>query len=348
MMAITHACIATAGVSLILGTADPLPLALAVLASQLPDLDTTTSIVGQVCFPLSSWLEDRFPHRSVTHSLLATAAIAAVVLPLGAALGAVKTAAALPLGHALASFSDCFTKQGVQLFWPEPAWCVSVSNPRRRLRTGGPGEYWVLATAIALLLGGIWLAGSGGITQSVGQNLGLRNTALQTYNQAAATNQVYANIQGVWASDRTRADGRYLILDAAGDEFIVTDGDGIYQTGEQILVDQLKTEIGAPVQTETQTLTFDDQDAIAPLQQLQALYPDADIYLSGSITVDFPEEVTIPVSGRQMQTAALSDSTVTMAYHPLELALLQLRDQYATGTLSARIVRSDGAAFHKR
>ncbi|MEL6763533.1 MAG: metal-dependent hydrolase, partial [Cyanobacteria bacterium J06607_6] len=75
MMAVTHAAIACAGVSIFLGTAEPLPLTLAVLGSQLPDVDTTTSIIGQVLYPVSSWIEDRFPHRSVTHSFLATAAI---------------------------------------------------------------------------------------------------------------------------------------------------------------------------------------------------------------------------------------------------------------------------------
>ncbi|MFG6097342.1 metal-dependent hydrolase [Leptothoe sp. ISB3NOV94-8A] len=64
MMAITHAEIATAGASLLLGTAQPLPLALAVLGSQLPDIDTRTSIIGQVFYPINSWIEDRFPHRS--------------------------------------------------------------------------------------------------------------------------------------------------------------------------------------------------------------------------------------------------------------------------------------------
>ena len=87
MMAITHAAIAAAGVSLLFGTADPLPLGLAVLGSQLPDLDTTTSIIGQVLYPVSSWIEDRFPHRSVTHSLVATGAIAAIALPIGYTAG---------------------------------------------------------------------------------------------------------------------------------------------------------------------------------------------------------------------------------------------------------------------
>ena len=182
-MAITHAAIATAGASLLLGTAQPLPLALAVLGSQLPDIDTTTSIIGQVCYPISSWIEDRYPHRSVTHSLAATVAIATVAVAVGAALGDIKPWLALPLGHRLSCFSDCFTRQGVQLFWPDPAWSISVSNPKRRLRTGGPGEYWVLAVAVGLLLLGIWLAGTGGVTGQVNQSLGLRDGAMATYTR---------------------------------------------------------------------------------------------------------------------------------------------------------------------
>ena len=150
MLAITHCALALAGTSLILGTADPLPLGLAILGSQLPDLDTTTSTIGKIFFPISSWIEDRFPHRTITHSLLATAAIAVVSLSVNYfwLQGDIKSAIALPLGHLLACFSDTFTKQGVQLFYPEPVWAVSVSNPRRRLKTGGAGELWVLGTAI--------------------------------------------------------------------------------------------------------------------------------------------------------------------------------------------------------
>ena len=80
MIAITHCALAAAGTSLILGTVNPLPLGLAILGSQLPDLDTTESTIGKIFFPISSWIEDRFPNRSMTHSLLATAGIAAVSL----------------------------------------------------------------------------------------------------------------------------------------------------------------------------------------------------------------------------------------------------------------------------
>ena len=96
MMAITHCSIAAAGTSLILGTAAPLPIGLAILGSQLPDIDTTTSTIGKIFFPVSSWIEDRFPHRSITHSLLATVVITIVSLSIGHfLLGDIKAAIAL-------------------------------------------------------------------------------------------------------------------------------------------------------------------------------------------------------------------------------------------------------------
>ena len=330
MMAITHAAIATAGASLLLGTAQPLPLALAVLGSQLPDIDTTTSIIGQVFYSISSWIEDRFPHRSVTHSLVATVAIALVSLSLGAALGDIKTAAAVPLGHVLACFADCFTRQGVQLFWPDPAWAISVSNPKRRIRTGGPAEYWVLAVAVGLLLVSIWLAGAGGVQTQVSQGLGLRDGALATYNTHAASAEVYAEITGVWADDRTRADGRYLILDAVGNEFIVTDGQGVYQTGKQLLVDKLTTTTGAAMTRTTQTLTLNDEDVVTRLQALRLANPSARIYLSGSITVDWPEDVRPTVLPRQLPAVTVVGESVELAYCDLDVAISVLGDQWTT------------------
>ena len=125
MMVITHAAIATAGTSLVLGTANPLILGLSVIGSQLPDIDTTTSTVGKICYPISSWIEDRFPHRSVTHSLLASAFLTVLALVVNHffLLGDIKIVIALPLGHLLACFSDTFTKQGVSSRQPNLVNC---------------------------------------------------------------------------------------------------------------------------------------------------------------------------------------------------------------------------------
>jgi inner membrane protein len=340
MMALTHATIATAGTSLILGTANPLTLGLAIIGSQLPDLDTTTSTVGKIFFPISSWIEDRFPHRSITHCLLATVAIAIVSISIGYFLGDIKTAIALPLGHLLSCFSDTFTKQGVQLFYPEPVWAISVSNPRRRLKTGGAGELWVLGIAIALLCFGIYLANGGGITQKVSQNLGLREGVVKIYNQNASTNNVYAEIKGVWASDRELADGKYLIIGNEGNEFVVSDGKGIYKTGEQIITSKVSTEVGEAAKTEIKSISFDDEEAIAQLEELQQTYPGAEIYLTGELAIDFPEDVKIPVEPNQMITAELVGSSLKLNYCGLGNAIALLKEQYAVGTVEVRIVRS--------
>jgi inner membrane protein len=339
MMSITHAAIATAGTSLILGTANPLPLGLAIIGSQLPDIDTTTSTIGKIFFPISSWIEDRFPHRSVTHCLLATVAIAIISISIGYFLGDIKAAIALPLGHLLSCFSDTFTKQGVQLFYPEPVWAISVSNPRRRLKTGGAGELWVLGIAIALLCFGIYLANGGGITQKVSQNLGLREGVVKIYNQNASTNNVYAEIKGVWASDRTSADGKYLIIGNEGNEFVVSDGKGIYKTGEQIITSKVSTEVGEAAKTEIKSISFDDEEAIAQLEELQQTYPDADIFLNGELTVDFPEDVKIPVEQNQMVTAELVGSSLKLNYCELDRAIAILKDQYAVGNVEIKVVQ---------
>ena len=53
MMAGTHALVGVTVVSFAAGTADPLHLAAAALASQLPDVDTSRSLAGRLLLPLS-------------------------------------------------------------------------------------------------------------------------------------------------------------------------------------------------------------------------------------------------------------------------------------------------------
>jgi inner membrane protein len=338
MMALTHSAIASAAVGFSLGTTDPLVMGMAILGSQLPDLDTSTSLIGQICFPVSRWLEARFPHRTLTHCFLATGAIALVSFLLWRSGLDWKAAAALPIGHLVSCFADTFTKQGVQLFFPASAWCVFGSNPNRRLTTGGVGEYWVLAGAIALVALNIHLTGSGGIVRVAGQSLGLKSEAISTYNQSAASQQVWAKVEGVYASDRTDASGKYFILDTAGSEFIVLDRQGkIYQTNQQILTTKVTTEVGATAQTQIQTLTFDDEEAVPKLQQLKASNPNAAIFVTGDLQIDFPEDVELPVV-TGYPTAAVTGSTLKLSYEGVEKAIELLTEQYAIGSLSVKVI----------
>jgi inner membrane protein len=215
-----------------------------------------------------------------------------------------------------------------------------VSNPRRRLKTGGAGELWVLGTAIAILIFSIHLASGGGITQKVSQNLRLRDGIVRIYNENAATNKVYVQIKGYWASDRTSADGKYLILGNESKEFIVTDGTGVYKTGQQIITSKVITTVGEAAVTEIRNLTFNDEEAIAPLEELQQNYPNSDVFVSGDLAVDFPEDIQIPFTKNNYATASLNGTTLKLSYCPLDRAIALLREQYAVGTVEVRIVQS--------
>ncbi|MBW4619288.1 MAG: metal-dependent hydrolase [Cyanosarcina radialis HA8281-LM2] len=142
MMNVTHICLSVCVTSIALSTAEPITLGIAALASQLPDVDTGKSLVGRVLFPLSRFLEKRYPHRSITHSFVATGAIALLFLPL--IFVSWQSWQALVLGYFLGWFADCFTKSGVAAFYPSPARLVIPGNPRLRLSTGSRAEYFVL------------------------------------------------------------------------------------------------------------------------------------------------------------------------------------------------------------
>ena len=331
MMALTHAVISCAGVSLIFTTNDPMHLALAIAGSQLPDLDTSTSTIGQILFPISNWIENRYPHRSITHSLIATGAIAVFASPLYF-YADWKTWLCLPLGHLLSCFSDVFTKQGVQLFWPHPAWCISVSNPNRRLKTGGTGEYWVLAIAAAVLAIALNLSSSGGPTAFVGNTLGLRVNAVDKYQQNSASNHVWAEISGTFATDSSRADGKYFLVAADGNEFIVSSQKGqIYKTGENIISDRLTVEVGQPASSSVQSLEFDEEEfSIVPI-------PNVAVFISGEVLVDDPELVKIGTDSKQFTVAKLTGDSLTFTYCPLEKAIALLKDQIVSGSIEAKI-----------
>ncbi len=343
MMALTHATIAGSVVSLALGDCSPLVLGCAILGSQLPDIDTSTSLVGSAAFPVSRWIEARYPHRSVTHSFLATGAIAFLALPLYLYVDW-KLWVALWAGHLVSIFSDTFTKQGVQLFYPAPVWCVRGLNPRRRLTTGGPSEYWVLAAAVALLVFSFYTYTGGGLIFKASQTFGIKSAQERIYNENAGTRHVYANIQGARTSDRTPVNGRFWILGKSGSEYIITDGKQIYKTGEtgQIVPSRLVAEPGAFATSKVYTLVFDDENPLTTFKALEEKFPNQPIYLTGSLQIDAPEEISITPNPNVLDTSKVSGTTYQQEFNSLGRAIAELNGQYVTGQIQAKVFSSKG------
>ena len=87
-------------------------------------------------------------------------------------------------------------------------------------------------------------------------------------------------------------------------------------------------------------LTFNDQSAVQPLLELKQNYPNSDIFVSGDLTVDFPEDIQIPFKKNSYATATLNGTTLKLSYCPIDKAIALLREQYAVGTVEVKIVKS--------
>jgi inner membrane protein len=339
MMALTHAALAAAGCTIILGSIDPLTIAGAILGSQLPDLDTSTSSLGQILFPVSRWIEKRYAHRTVTHSFLATLTLVLILVPIGFYGGFLRPMAAISIGHFIACFSDCFTKQGVQLFYPKPVWCVAGANPNRRITTGSPAEYWVLCGAIAIFLFTAQAISGGGISAQFAQSVGLSgNVAAKQFNDKSARNHLWAEVKGSFSTTRTRADGRYFVAGLEGKEFILANEKGFYRTGKQILSQSVKLDSGAKAKTSIQVVILRDDEIDSKLSQIAQSNPNSLILLTGNLRIDSPDSVQVEQKTDRLPTLSLSGSTVRLDHHPLNQAAKDLAEQYATGQLSARII----------
>ncbi len=341
-MSRTHIVLAVAATSLILGTADLVVLSLSAISSQLPDVDTTKSFSGRLLFPLSSYLEKRFAHRSITHSFLALAIFAVIIFPVTFIgynywLGMVS-------GYFWGFFGDVFTKSGVALFYPSKVRAISPANPRLRLSTGSNAEWFVLLILIAFAILSININSAGGIVRNFNQVLGLPSGAIEAVNQDSSRYLLTAHIKGRNAITQEPIEKAYEIIQPLNqNDLLVVDELGTtYRVGNsqesQIVASKMKIERVAPIDTTVTNLFLDDEDLY---EQIAAL-PQERTYLSGTLTIFDADGLILPTHIDRYDTITLQPGS-DIAYARLIAASPQdvlrlLGDYYASGNLVVRVI----------
>ncbi len=110
-------------------------IAATVFFSLAADADHTRSIIGKLVFPLAKWINQKFGHRTITHSLIFYVGVLISIASMENFFSfsrAYFVIAAFAYGSHI--IFDMCTKQGVPLFWPfsrRPA--VLPGNPNLRL-----------------------------------------------------------------------------------------------------------------------------------------------------------------------------------------------------------------------
>ncbi len=343
MMATTHTAFSLTLTSLALGTANPVALLIAAVASQFPDLDTSKSTIGRIFFPISHFIEKRLPHRSITHSFLATGIFTLVTYPITFVAKPLYWQA-LVLGYFFGWFADVFTKSGVAAFYPSKARLVIPGNPRLRLATGSSAEWFVLFILVAIAILSIHINSAGGIVRSFNQALGLPSGAIETVNQDASRYLLTAHIKGRNAITQEPINKSYSIIQPLNqNDLLVKDELGItYRVGNsqesQIVAVIMKIERVAPITTTVTNIFLDDED----LYEKIAALPQERTYLSGTLTIFDADGLIIPTHIDRYDTITLQPGS-DIAYARLIAASPQdvvrlLGDYYGSGNLVVRIV----------
>lgn len=338
MMSATHAAIAISATSIAISTANPFVLVMAAIGSQLPDLDTTESFTGRIFYPIAHWLEDRYPHRTITHSFVATAGLAVISAPLLLVLSW-KYWAALVLGHFCGWFSDCFTKAGVAAFFPSPARLVIPGNPKARLESKSPAEYWVLAIAVLLAVVSTNLISAGGISEQFGRAFFQdAATAAQTFNKYGSQQVVTIAVEGINIRTSQQVQGSFTVIEASDRDVIAETATGVlYKIGSapdvQIQPRSVKVQLGDRVSISAQEVTLQE---IAINDWLSRLPQNA--YLSGSLLLDDMEDVQIPLEIERYSSLRMFGGQVELSNaRPAQVATLLGEFWVLTGKVVVKV-----------
>lgn len=342
MMNLTHTTLSIAITSIALSTADPSVLCIAAVASQLPDVDTSKSVVGRVLFPISHFLEQRYSHRSITHSFLATGAIALLSMPL--VYWGNGYWQALILGFFCGWFGDVFTKSGVTAFYPSAARLVIPGNPRLRLSTGSGAEYFILILLVAIAIASINISSSGGVLKAFNQVLAMPSGAVELTNEDINHYLITAHIKGRNALTQESIEGDYEVIKSMTQtDLLVKDSQGkLYRTGNsqecQIATNSIRISRGIRISTTAQEIQLESEDVEAAIANL----PQERTYISGVITLEDAEDVVLPAYPDRFNPMTLQPGVGVMIVH-LESASPQeitskLGDYFATGTLIVRSI----------
>lgn len=142
---------------------EPATAAAASLFSLLPDIDHPESTIGRIFAPLAKYIQRKYGHRTVTHSIFAIFAISILLLPLlllspppgglggssvsgqwkSGILSAFYSAALLAFSSHI--FIDLFNKSGVRIFSPfSQKEYISFRTPSLRILVSSWQEYILL------------------------------------------------------------------------------------------------------------------------------------------------------------------------------------------------------------
>lgn len=293
MQAGTHLAAAVLTLSIARGfglDVGPLEVGAVAVASLLPDIDTQSSGIGRYARPVSHFIETRFGHRTITHSLLFTAILCGLLFPL--ALYSPGVWYAFLYGYLSHLLLDTLNINGVPLLWPNPRQWWFFGSRRMRVPYGSPLEATlsVVFVFLALLL---YPLGGDGFDTAFRRVVGTPETAVADYIDMRETHEVYAVLNGFNSQTQEPMHGRFRVVEAVGRNGIIVEDDSgrAYQVSKdgQVVAYRVRSYPGDPATVRAYRLDVGGRllsDVLAALpqqQQTRAVWITGNLLLASDI-----------------------------------------------------------------
>jgi inner membrane protein len=265
------------------------------LGAVLPDIDTPRSIIGRIFKPISSIIERKYGHRTITHSLLGWVVASIVTLPL------LFWHKEYYFFFSLSYFShlilDMFNQQGITLFWPDRKRDV-IGKSVVRLPTGDKKELILMIVFICLSFLTLPFT-QYGWKNAFGFLLGDHQSAEEIYLRS--DKRSYLDFRGVISDTRQAVSGKALILERYGEKGFYIGWNGkVYTIGNSGEVDILSKQERIDYTDQVEDRIKQNYEA-SSYKQLLAKLP-ANSYFKGIIIVPDNNEIKIPINlGKRIQ-----------------------------------------------
>jgi inner membrane protein len=195
-----------------------------------------------------------------------------------------------------------------------------------------PAEYWVLAVFVGLLVLALNFQ-EGDLKSSVSQLLGNSASVEEVLNTKGKDHLIYADITGTFVGDRSSADGKYLIVEQIGKEFLVQDDRGIFQTGKEIIVNRISANPDKRAVVKISQISFADE-SIAP--KLYRLYELGNVYLTGELAIDLGEDLQVSKPLGKFHSIERTGNNLKLQSAPLDQVYSSLVNSFGSGELKVK------------
>ncbi|ADC64110.1 metal-dependent hydrolase [Allochromatium vinosum] len=267
--------------------------ALAATASLLPDIDLPTSKVGRAVWFLSTRLERRFGHRTITHSFFALFMLGLLISPLfvferGAWWWAIIG------GYWSHIWIDMLNLRGADLFWPSPARFVMPGNRRYRMEVGSKAEMILLVCLIgfALLL---YPVSGQGFRTGLAHLLGNFDMAQEEFIKHAGQNWYSLRTDAIDNLTLERVQGEFPVVGVWKNGMIIKQGGRLRAIGHNLDAHNLRpihVELieGEPLKVVSRQVEMQGRPVGWLIDQLEA---DRTLYISGELRLGSGREEPI-------------------------------------------------------